>query len=506
MGPLQKNPRRMYTAWPAQAEGCWLPQVHENCGHNVLAALCMRSLGSVPGSEEAARGPVYDAFARLRRVARRYCGSRWSLEQTAESYTGSLRSRYLRALTSLKEDGPLTARDHFLRCFLKAEKCDTRFKNPKPRMIFPRDPRYNLVLASWLKPFEHWLWGNLKSVGSRGVPKTRVVAKGLNPRQRANLIVRKFRAIRDCVVFEVDGKAFEAHVERWLLELEHSVYKTAYGKLGNSQGFSAEEYAHHSLARLLAKQLRLRGAAGGIRFERDGGRASGDFNTGMGNSLIMVAVVDAVMKLLNVQFDSLTDGDNALLFIRKCDLSHVTGRFGAEALRVSGFEMVLERPVDYLEGIRFGQSAPLQDESGWRMVRDWRKVLSQGTSSHAHLHEPRFIPSFLAGVAMCEHSLNAGVPILGEWSYRLREGCRAARPAAHCWRDYEALGVDLDGLAEPVLVPVAAITRLSFERAFGVSPEAQLAIEASLRWRCDISGWKPVPGLTSFGHTVYPLL
>jgi len=461
----------MRTAWPAPIATTWVPFVHAVCNHNEVCALLKRSLGPTPLSAESARGPVMAAFRRIRRVCARYGDARWGLRETAESYGGSLRRRYLEAERSLMLDGPISSKDYMLRAFLKAEKVQY-FKLQKPRMIFPRSPRYNLMLASWLKPFEHWLWGNLKSVGTRGVPRSRVVAKGLSPRGRAGLIARKFSAIRDCVVFEVDGKAFEAHLDVWQLVQEHACYAAAYP-------------GDRDLMRLLAKQLRNFGVTScGVRFSRPGGRASGDYNTGMGNSLVMLAVVDAVMRIIGVsQFDSLVDGDNALIFIPRRDCQEVVQRFGPTALECSGHEMVLERPVDHLEGVRFGQSAPVRTQFGWTMVRDWRKVLSGGTSSHANLNEPKFAGRYLHGVALCEASLARGVPILGKWAESLRRnterfGC------AGVWdhlRDYQVLGVRLDGaLSNTRYVEPSMGARESFCLAFGVPPDVQLAMEREL--------------------------
>lgn len=464
-----KNRRKMYTAWANPVEGCWVPAVHANCMHNEIAALLMRSLGPTPGCAESARGPVKAVFRRLRLVSGRYGQSRWTHLDAALSYTGALRRRYLEAERSLREDGPVSSGDTLLRAFLKAEKVSTMAKFPKPRMIFPRSPRYNLELATWLKPFEHWLWGNLTSRRLFGGSNTRVCAKGLNARQRANLIVRKFKSLPSCVVFEVDGKAFEAHCDSWQLQLEHSVYESAYP-------------GDRDLQRVLLRQLVNSGVtAGGVKFSREGGRASGDFNTGMGNSLIMSAVVVAVLRNLKVRFDLLVDGDNALVFLSQGDLSRVCSVFTTLALEFSGHEMVLERPVSFIEGVRFGQSAPVWTNRGWTMVRDFRKVLSQGTSNHAHLGEPSFVAPFLHGIALCELSLNAGVPILGVWAEKLRRATVGGRPVgAAFYRDYEYLGVRVDALREDVFEEPTDEARLSFSRAFGVAPDVQVLLEEQL--------------------------
>jgi hypothetical protein len=227
----------MRTAWTSGLEGTWVPGVHANCHHNERAALLHRVLGPLPWPDDRPVGPRFSlAFRSLRRLGGRYCGYKWSHLETAQSYTGAMCRRYLEAERSLRVDGPLTSSDSFLSAFLKAEKITLKSYH-KPRMIFPRSPRYNLVLASWLKPFEHWLWGRLtlkwffkdrepvwlkRHLTDHG--STRVVAKGLSPRSRANLIARKFRSFEGCVVFEADGKGFEAHVSTGQIDEEHSVY------------------------------------------------------------------------------------------------------------------------------------------------------------------------------------------------------------------------------------------------------------------------------------------
>lgn len=459
--------RTMKTAWTPNLPGVWVPRVHGVTADNEIVALVKRSLGPTPRPDDAS-SRLSRAFRELRRVASRYGGSRWGLRETAQSYSGALRRRYLEAERSLLEDGPLSSSDYFLRSFLKAEK-----RGPgslaKPRLIFPRSPRYNLVLASWLKPFEHWLWGNLKSLGSRGVAKTRVSAKGLNPNQRARLIRKKFFQIDDCVVFEVDGKAFEAHLDLWQLVGEHSVYKAAYP-------------GDVALKEVLSHQLRNKGAtASGVKFSREGGRASGDFNTGMGNTIVMLAVIDEVMRHLKQErFDSLVDGDNALLFLPRSCLSFVVDNFASAATFLSGHEMTLERPVDYLEGIRFGQSAPVF-VGHWTMVRDWVKVLSTGTSSHRWLNEPGFVREWLRGVALCEGSLSVGVPILQAWCKSLQAATDDINTVRfHPHRDYEILGVDLDVVRPAQWEEPSLDSRLSFFRAFGVDPETQKCIESYL--------------------------
>lgn len=459
----------MWVAWVSGLPGTWIPGVHANCTCNEIAALAWRSLAPLPMPADSPVGGLSSrVFSRLRGLARAYGGVRWGYLETAQTYSGFLRRRYLEAERSLRLDGPLRSSDRWIRAFLKAEKLSSA-KDFKPRMIFPRSPRYNLVLASWLKPFEHWLWGYLTARRLFRGSNTRVVGKGLSPRGRANLIVRKFGGFSDCVCFEVDGKAFEAHVTSGQVAAEHSVYLSAY-------------HGDRDLARVLGLQRFAGVTTSGVKFARPGGRASGDFNTGMGNTLIMLASVVSVLKTYRVKFDVLVDGDNALVFLERVDSQRVLESFQQRVLQDSGHELTLEKPVSYIEGVRFGRSAPvfLGHGLGWTMVREPESVLSGAFASHRWLREPKHGSSWLKGVAMCELSLARGIPVLQEMALSvLRQTESAKAVPLQGLADYFAVGAWLAGRED--VVKVTRECRDSFERAFGWDSQRQVEAEGVVR-------------------------
>lgn len=455
--------RQMWVAWRTGLPGTWLPMVHANCQHNEIAALALRSLAPLPDPDPVLSPDIVAAYSRLRVLARAYRGRRWSLLETALSYTGGLRRRYLEAERSLRDDGELSKLDWSLRAFLKAEKTSAA-KDAKPRMIFPRSPRFNLVVASWLKPFEHWLWGYLTARRLFGGSNTRVVGKGLSPGRRARLIKRKFDAFKDCVVFEVDGRAFEAHVTVPHLQQEHSIYMAAYP-------------GHAGLRKVLGLQRFEGETAGGVKFAREGGRASGDFNTGMGNTLVMLGVCVGVLNRYRVKYDLLVDGDNALVFLGSADAPRVIHNFHDDALAASGFEMTLEQPVTILEEVRFGRSAPVFNGWTWTMVRDPRSVLSGAYASHRWLREPVFGRRWVNGVARCELSLARGLPVLQAAALSVLTQTRSGKKVpVEALSDYFVVGAWL--AEEEDAVPVGPEARSSFERAFGLSPEEQMHWES----------------------------
>ncbi|QNC69246.1 putative RNA-dependent RNA polymerase [Phoma matteucciicola RNA virus 1] len=462
----------MRTGWRSGLMGTFVPVVHRSCPHNELAALALRTMGPLPPQVfEDLPERTTRVWSTLRRFVRRYDQGSWSHHETAMSYTGALRRRYLEAARSLADEGPSGFRDWYLRAFLKSEKNRSPSKMAKPRLIFPRSPRYNLELASRLKPFEHWLWGRLNGKVFGIGDGSRLVAKGLNPRQRANLIVRKFSAIKGCVCMEVDGAAFEAHVGPAQIREESAVYTSAVPGDGR-------------LRWLLERQARLQGTVAEAKFSREGGRASGDFNTGMGNSLIFLCEVISALRQLNVHFDTLVDGDNALLFLPPQHLDLVVENFSALVQASSGHEVKLERPADYIEGIRFGGSAPvfLGSKLGWSMVREWNRVLSGAFSSHVHLNEPKFARKWMNGVARCELSVARGVPVLQAWAVSAIRALGGKTARIDFYRDYVAMGAWLAEVDAACDVTLDA--RISFGRAFGVTVDEQLRMEGSF----DFSG------------------
>jgi len=481
----EESRREMRTGWRSGVTSTFVPICNRPCPHNEVTALVMRSFGQLPSKVfDEISDPVAAEWKRLNNHARRYREGSWSWRKTAESYTGQLRARYLEACRSLEEDGLSGRQDWYIRAFLKVEKNRKPDKAIKPRLIYPRSPRYNLELASRLKPFEHWLWGRL-SGRVFGLSTPRLVAKGLNQRQRANMIVRKFNQFRRCVCFEVDGKAFEAHVGPFALSQgEHRVYKCAFPR-------------DSRLATLLSKQVVLEGSTRcGAKFKRPGGRASGDFNTGMGNTLCFLVEVVAAMRGFGCPFDLFIDGDNALIFLEEDDSEGVLGAFARTVLLQSGHEVTLERPARRLEEVRFGGAAPvfLGQANGWVMVRDWHRILSGVFTSPVYLREPVFATEWMLGAAMCELSLSRGLPILQTFCLRaiaeLRPRVRRKHVREHAFRDALCLGswFASEGDAKPVTLEA----RLSFEAAFGVPPDEQVRIENDLLVSVNLSKWRHV--------------
>lgn len=427
-------------------------------------------MGPTPPIQPQGLVALRGAFTSLKRILRARIEApvlQWDFERVVASYGNKrLRVRYEQALESLRGDGLCVPVDARVKAFVKGEKL-ANYKVHKPRVIMGRSPRYNLELASFLKPVEHCVYPALRGWGSRFFTHTRLIGKGLAAEQRADLLRRKFNSREGLVCFEIDGKSFESHFSVPVLRLEHSVYLSL---LGDPR-----------LAKLLAWQLEFEGRGEGVRYKVKGVRASGDFNTGLGNTLVMCCLVLASAKRVGLQFDFLADGDNAVMFVRKCDLDV----WKLELPRVfleCGFQVTVGEVVERYEEIVFGQSKPCFAAGRWTMVRDPFKVLSHAACGYQHYADMRGGLRVLKSIGYCEAVLSRGVPVLQEFAHAILKATEFSRFSRASLDDYEYARVLAKGIRwqDAVRETVTAAARESFAVGWGVPVEAQLSMEKQL--------------------------
>lgn len=220
---------------------------------------------------------------------------------------------------------------------------------------------------------------------------------------------------------------------------------------------------------------------GGIRFSRKGGRASGDYNTGLGNTLLMLGMCSVSMRELvaGTRWDVLADGDNCLLFYEQ-SVEEVLLKQLPDKFLDFGHEITVEEPTSEMERVTFGQSRPVCVDGSWQMVRDPMKAISCMAVGHRHYSELKGGLRVLKSVAQCELALNSGVPVIQSYAVSLLRDLETVKHAS--------ANVDLgdyryeeirrqDGWVRRREVQVSHSTRESFHRAWGVPPEEQLELE-----------------------------
>jgi hypothetical protein len=383
-------------------------------------------------------------------------------QQFAESYKDARRrTRYLIAVEDLKLK-PVCREDAWLSLFLKSEKTAYKAKRCVARVISPRSPRYNVCVGRYLRTVEHGnapgsLYWAIDQVF--GAP---TVAKNLNASQVAHLIVDSWGAIDDPIALSLDAKRFDQHCGREALRFEHGVYNRV---------FRSPE-----LMRLLSWQLdnigRLYLKDGKIKVRVARGRMSGDMNTSCGNVIIMCALIWGYAKSLGIRYRLVNNGDDSVLIVSKSDLPKLARL--QEWFHDYGYTMKIESTTTVLEQVVFCQSQPVHGTKGWVMVRQLNALAKDNVTDRDVRTEASW-NSQRGAIADCGLALTDGLPMLPQY-YKLLKGTSktAAKNTLETGMQWAARGME-NSESE-----VSVRARVSFWRAFGISPFQQVAAEEIL--------------------------
>jgi hypothetical protein len=386
-------------------------------------------------------------------------------------YAGGKRSLYEMAVKQYLRDG-IHRHDATVKMFVKYEKLDyaKAFSEGKllpPRIISPRPPIYHLVVGAHLLPYEHYVYRCIDSVFKKRVggvvyPGYACVLKAMDLEEVASQIKAKWHRFRKPIFVGLDCSKFDSHIGRALLKYEH--------------GFYTRLINHPEFRRVIAWQIDSLFVAycpeGNVRF-RHSMRCSGDINTGLGNTLLMAAMVFVAMENFPGVFDFICAGDDAGLFIEDgCQLPDLVSFFD-----MLGVSLKMEPPVDVLEKIEFCQMHPVFTEAGYVMTRGVRG-LTKDVVTVKPLNSEEFYMRWLYTIAQGVLAGNAGVPVVDPFHRRVLQytGHRKVvsdPTVADGWRHW------LRGMRRGD-VAVSDRARESFARAYGISPPMQIALEERL--------------------------
>jgi len=141
-----------------------------------------------------------------------------TLAQTVNLFPANKRKVYQRAHEELSRVG-FSPKDARLKSFVKFEKQDV---SKAPRIINPRSPKYNLLLARYLKHSEHKYF---KAINKCFRQRTRAtVFKGMDAAESAQCLYDKWKQFKEPVAIGLDATKFDMHVSREALQYEHSFY------------------------------------------------------------------------------------------------------------------------------------------------------------------------------------------------------------------------------------------------------------------------------------------
>ncbi len=385
-------------------------------------------------------------------------------EEFCELYKGRKQTLYKQVLDDYLANGVKKVHAMYT-TFMKVEKVPT---NKSPRCIQPRDRRYNIAIGRYLKPHEKRIFKAIAKVFKQKY----VVFKGLNANQAGAEMEKLWSSFSDPVAVGLDASRFDASVDVGMLKWEHSVYNRI---------FRSKE-----LKRWLSWQLSSEGVArcydGKIKYHVLGGRGSGDMNTSLGNSMIMCGIVWAWLQKCGIRAKLANNGDDCVVIMERSDLAAFSQGFD-EHTRNLGFTMVIEKPVFELEEIEFCQTHPVCVDGEWRMVRNFHSAREKDSMCLFPLDNPGARKSWLYAVGECGLALTSGVPIFQElYTGYMRNG----RPSHMSEAVFMQSGSRMmsQGM-EAKFTPVSAGTRVSFFKAFGITPDEQVALEKYYQgWSC----------------------
>lgn len=405
-----------------------------------------------------------------------------SLDQVVETYAGRRRTIYENALKKLTQIG-LSRQDACSIAFVKME-----LVNPEkaPRCIQPRDPAYNLSLGRYIKSAEHRIYDAIRRVFGDGP----TVMKGFNVDEIGAIAEGKWNSFHHPVAVGLDATKFDMHVSPEALSWEHSIYLDIYNHCP-------------TLTKLLSWQMNNKGAGycddGKLKYTVRGKRFSGDMNTGLGNCIIMCAMVFAYARSRGVAIKLMNNGDDCVVFMEKEDLERFNLGLDDWFLDM-GFRMVAEEPVYQLHQIEFCQMHPIHVGGKCRMVRNIWSVLRKDTMTthplHNHVHREKWCTAVGTGGL----NLTGGIPVLQDF-YQAYQRIGCMRVSKMMDDPTFATGMRLmsRGMSEWYR-EAEPLTRVEVFEAWDISPDEQVEMEKHFR------EYELVPDLGPHRYNNTPLL
>ncbi len=386
-----------------------------------------------------------------------------------ETFRGHKRKVYERAVESLNTE-PFSPDDAKVKVFVKFEKTDfTRKADPVPRVISPRDPRYNVQVGRFLRPVEERIFHSLGAL----FEGNRTVFKGMNAVDSASAMLTLWGSFRNPVAVGLDASRFDQHVSLDALRWEHSQYLRCFPRL--------------KWRRKLASLLRLQETNlctgvckdGRLEYKKVGGRMSGDMNTSLGNCVLMCSMIKQYSLDRGVRTLLANNGDDCVVFMEACDLGKFSAGLNDWFLEM-GFNMTVEEPVYEFERIEFCQTQPVRygGPTEYVMVRHPKWAIAKDTVSVHGFRHAREFRQWLGSVGVGGLAMTGGIPVFQDFYQKYVDTSRGLLSKRH----EQSWGVRslARGCSFVYREPLPE-TRYSFWRAFGITPDEQVVLEEFYR-------------------------
>lgn len=457
-----------------------------NCEHNLRRALLERF--DEPGRlareriEQHFDADLYDSAIRIsRKLGYRYSAGfkPWTEEQVLASYEGGKRKLYARVYDSIRYSKPV-AKWCKIEPFVKVEKY-TFYDKPNriPRPIQPPTKEMRAFMARYMKPIE----GRMKKMVLPGCVYP-FLAKGMN----SSGLAKRFEAMWGCfenpVALSLDLSKFDGTIGPLLRKLENEFFVL----FGNDAAY------RYCLRSFETDKYVVR--VGGVKMRLNRGRASGENQTGAGNSLIMAVVCRVVFDF---RCEIFANGDDTIVLFEKRELAYARARL--DKFKCFGLDVREESCESEIEEVEWCQSRFTYTPSGPLWIRNWKRVLLTLVASNEY--SPVKWRGLLKQMAYAEMVQNPGVPIIAPLTYELSKLLHKEKNYKFKFDQPSLTRLELIPKYERTYVAPTERDRDLFMKRTLISPSEQIALEKKLvdsvknikEITLGVYSWAPVIGL-----------
>jgi len=443
-----------------------LTYTHNGCWCNELLALKFRHQMDTPKVDKDVQHHIDVALDSLfehvmpngEKLRRDYILK--SRQQVVNQYSGRYRRRYAKAMTELKTLS-LNHKDFMNKGFVKADKENTKDISKASRLIQYMKETGALEMGRFTHAVELDIYSLQDKYG------TKIFGKGGNLHEIAEDMVRKKSNFLDPVYLLLDASKFDAHVSDLMLKSVAKWYPRLL-QLPKQRKYVAWLWQHTI--------TNYGFTAGGIRFKTHGTRMSGHMDTGLGNSLIMFAMITSYLKVVGItKYSMSVNGDDSVVMIERSDVVRARD---ISIFKRFGFNMKFEMTDDFSQ-MDYCQTRPVKTKYGWILARAPDRILGRVGWSVTKFSKAKR-KDYLFSLGKGEQAINYGLPI----GYALGKALVRAAPhgkmmditrkryISYTRQRYWASGED---------AVIDDETRMSYYEAWGIAPEEQIAIERGLK-------------------------
>lgn len=396
-----------------------------------------------------------------------------ALESFPGLYSGRKKANYVRALEEFRRVGFKPSHAH-IRMFLKYEK-DIRSLKPEriPRVISPAGFVYLLLTGVYIKAVEHAIYDAINELYGYFV-----VAKGINYDRLAEVVTEAWESYVDPAGVDIDVEKLDASISASGLAWTHDILGSCFTGIERKILMDLLKYQ-------LKSTVKGRADDGWFKYKIKGTLTSGQMNTAAVGVLIVTGILYEVCKIFKLKL--VNCGDDCSLIGERKDikraLPYMKSRFRKFGMLITSGEIYTE-----VETLEFCQMHIMRVDDKWRAVRNVAAILTKDSVCIENLRVTHKVAAWAASVAQGGLANFGGIPViqnfyrcfLRSYNFYMQQtklSYRQRKRMKNYIYDKSNERIEWGDPLCYVFNPVTEETRLSFNKAFNITPSNQIALE-----------------------------